>query len=113
MSYAGPPASRGHFAAIQTASPASPGRVAARPLPVPGLPKRSDRIAVFAAGILLGLAVGAGAALLFAPQAGDDTRRTIARGGHRLARRGHDAWDDLGYELRRAASRGRRAISGP
>jgi gas vesicle protein len=57
---------------------------------------------------VLGLAVGAGLALLFAPQAGEDTRRSIVRRGRKLTDRGRDAWDDLRDELRRAAKRRRR-----
>jgi gas vesicle protein len=40
---------------------------------------------------LIGLALGAGAALLFAPQSGEDTRRGIAR----RARRAQEAAQDL------------------
>lgn len=40
---------------------------------------------------LIGLALGAGAALLFAPQSGEETRRGIAR----RARRAQDAAQDL------------------
>ena len=40
---------------------------------------------------LLGLALGAGAALLFAPQTGEETRRGIAR----RARRAQEAAQDL------------------
>jgi gas vesicle protein len=65
---------------------------------------------VFAAGVALGLTIGAGVALLLAPQAGTDTRRAIVRQGRRLSRRGHDAWDDLREELSRAARRGRQAF---
>jgi gas vesicle protein len=49
----------------------------------------------------MGLAVGAGAALLFAPQTGQEARYTIKRLTRRAGRRGHDAWDDLRDELRR------------
>src|SRR3984893_9848592 len=41
--------------------------------------------------LLLGLALGAGVALLFAPQSGEETRRGIAR----RARRAQDAAQDL------------------
>lgn len=37
-----------------------------------------------------GLAVGAGLALLFAPQSGDETRRSIARGARRVRRAAGD-----------------------
>ncbi len=45
------------------------------------------RVAVFAGGLGLGAAVGAGAALLLAPRSGAATRR-------RLRRRIHNAWSD-------------------
>jgi gas vesicle protein len=58
--------------------------------------------------------MGAGLALLFAPQSGEDTRHDIAVGGRRLARRGRrlahrgrDAWDDLRDELHDAWRRKR------
>jgi YtxH-like protein len=76
----------------------------------PRLSGRRDTVMVFAAGIALGLAIGAGAALLLAPQAGTDTRRAIVRRGRRLSRRGRDAWGDLREELSRAARRGRQAF---
>jgi len=110
MSYAGPVGSRGRQSSIQ------PGSV--RPVPVAGPygarvlrhRSRARTGVVLAAGLVLGLAVGAGVALLFAPQAGEDTRRAISRRGNRLANRGRDAWDDLRYELGRAKHRGRRLI---
>jgi gas vesicle protein len=64
---------------------------------------------IFAAGMAVGIAVGAAGALLLAPQSGADTRRAIARRGRRLGSRGRDAWEDLGDELRRFARRRRRA----
>ncbi len=45
--------------------------------------------------LLIGLAIGAGAALLFAPQSGEETRRVIA---HR-ARRAQDAAQDFVEDL--------------
>jgi gas vesicle protein len=70
-----------------------------------------QHIGIFTAGALLGVAVGAGAALLFAPQSGAETRHELARRGRHLRTRGSDAWDDLRDELRYAASRGRRKLS--
>ena len=68
--------------------------------------------ASLAAGVVLGLAVGAGATLLLAPQSGSEARHDLARRGRRLRRhlehRGSDAWDDLRHELRRAARHARR-----
>lgn len=67
-------------------------------------------VAIFSAGIALGLAVGAGSALLLAPESGEEVRAAIARRGRRAGRRAHDAWDDLRDELRFAARRGRRRV---
>lgn len=70
-----------------------------------------QRVAIFATGTLLGAVVGAGAALLFAPQTGEETRRDLARRGRRLRSRTADAWDDLRDELQWAARRGRKRLT--
>lgn len=62
-----------------------------------------------AAGVALGLLIGAGAALLFAPDAGVDTRRRFQRQLRRVRLRGSDAWEDLGLELKHAGRRLERA----
>ena len=120
MSYAGP-AHRGkralHMdpAASGFLRPSDLGRQPpSQPMPRPS--RKGKSTAVVAAGIVIGLAVGAGVALLFAPNTGEETRHSIARRGKRFSRRGHDAWDDLRYELRRAMKnrprwRGRREES--
>ena len=64
---------------------------------------------VFAAGMLLGLAVGAGLTLLVAPRSGEETRHALARRGRRLRARGRDAWDDLRDELHDVVHRRRLA----
>lgn len=66
---------------------------------------REGRAVVFAAGVLVGLAIGAGVALLVAPQTGVETRQDLMRRGRRLRRRGVDAWEDLRDEFRRVARR--------
>src|SRR5690348_13530995 len=108
MSYAGP-AARGRSSALRPTGLAKP------PVRAPsvgsGVPTASgddSRAIVFAAGLALGLAVGAGVALLFAPQSGEDARRSLVRRGRKLTSRSHDAWDDLRDELRRAVRRRRR-----
>lgn len=74
--------------------------------------------AVFGAGLAIGALLGAGAALLFAPQSGEDTRELLAERAQRLRGRVSeqldDARGDLGWYLRRGrrkvgrgASRGR------
>jgi gas vesicle protein len=59
------------------------------------------------AGIALGIAVGAGAALLAAPATGEETRAALRSRARRLkrttTRRGRDVWDDLRAELEDAA----------
>jgi gas vesicle protein len=45
---------------------------------------------------LLGLAVGAGLALLFAPQSGEETRDAVRRSARRLRRRAKDLAEDAG-----------------
>ncbi|MDQ2765508.1 MAG: YtxH domain-containing protein, partial [Gemmatimonadota bacterium] len=61
--------------------------------------------AIFGAGIALGALIGAGAALLFAPQSGDETREFLserARGfGGRIGDRIDDARGDLNWYMRR------------
>ncbi len=54
-------------------------------------------------GILVGVAIGAGIALLAAPQTGEDTRDNIRDRFRHL--RGQDRpWDKLSRELRRASA---------
>ena len=55
-----------------------------------------------ATGVAIGLLVGMGVALLFAPRSGRETRHALGRGIRRAGRRGRDAWSDLRDELRRA-----------
>ena len=114
MSYAGPSTSgRSTLFRVRTSGPArpAPGGVGPRVAGLPPADSGRQTALVIAAGVMLGLAVGAGAGLLLAPQAGEDTRRSLSRRGRRLTRRGRDAWDDLRDELRRArrALRRRRA----
>ena len=71
-----------------------------------------QHVAIFATGLAIGVAAGAGAALLLAPRSGRDTRRALARRGRRLRSRTHDAWDDLRDELREAARRSGRSLRG-
>lgn len=63
---------------------------------------------MFGAGLALGIAIGAGAAMLTAPQSGADTRRDIRRRAARsrqvIGRRSHDAWLDVRDEIRRTAA---------
>src|SRR5690242_9202178 len=45
--------------------------------------------------LLLGIAIGAGAALLFAPQSGEETRAGIARSARRVQRNAQDFVEDV------------------
>jgi gas vesicle protein len=56
-------------------------------------------------GLLVGAALGAGAALLLAPASGEDVRRQLRRGARRLYARSADAVEDLREETDRAARR--------
>jgi len=63
---------------------------------------KSHPLGTLATGVAIGLLVGTAVGLLFAPQGGSETRRDIQRKFRRARRTGHDAWDDLRYELRSA-----------
>ena len=111
MAYAGP-AKRGK--PIMLGALPRPGESARPPArPLPRSATSTDRpndpfgLGVFAAGLGLGIVLGAGAALLFAPLSGADARHALARRGRRLRHRSRDAWDDLGEELRRMRRRRR------
>ncbi|MEO7455868.1 MAG: YtxH domain-containing protein [Gemmatimonadaceae bacterium] len=75
-----------------------------------------QQVALFGAGLALGIALGAGVAMLTAPQSGEETRADIRRFAVRrrkmIGRRSQEAWMDLRSELRgaRQAIRRRRAL---
>src|SRR4051812_18610688 len=121
MSYAGP-ASRTHgsagrrepTASTPTRSIAPAGTAPSRRPPVTSGNGDEDahetdwqRVALFGAGLAIGLTFGAGAALLAAPRSGEETRAALRSRARRLSRatgrRGQDAWDDLREELKSAA----------
>lgn len=60
-------------------------------------------------GLIVGVAIGAGVAMLFAPQSGKDTRKMI-RGRVRRIRGETRVWGRLGKELKRAASLKRKEV---
>ncbi|MEP6573066.1 MAG: YtxH domain-containing protein [Gemmatimonadota bacterium] len=64
----------------------------------------------FLAGIALGAFVGAGVALLFAPDAGWKTRRRLHRQIGDMRDRAEDKWDDLRGEARRELVRRKRNL---
>jgi gas vesicle protein len=60
-------------------------------------------------GIIVGVAIGAGVAMLFAPQSGEDTREILRKRMRRVRGETH-VWERLGKELKRAASLKRKEI---
>jgi gas vesicle protein len=107
MSYAGPAQStRGSSRSSASAAPARPaGRARGRPA-APAHQGDTDwqQVAIFGVGVALGIAVGAGAALLTAPLSGAETRAALLARAGRLkrttTRRSRDAWDELRDEIR-------------
>lgn len=66
--------------------------------------ERSGGVGVF----LFGIAVGAGLALMFAPQSGDATRDAVVRGARKVKRKAHrlaDSARDAAEETREALER--------
>ncbi len=57
------------------------------------------------AGITIGALIGAGVALLLAPQAGEDTRRDLSRRARELRDQATDRWDDASHRARREVRR--------
>jgi YtxH-like protein len=68
------------------------------------------RLGVFGLGIALGALLGSGAALLLAPQSGEEARAGITRRARAIRTDARDAWDDLREELDWAAQRGRKRL---
>ena len=73
-----------------------------------------EHVGLLGAGLLVGALVGAGAALLLAPQSGLETRTAIRRRARFARHRASDAWSELADELaaatRRQGRRARRAL---
>jgi hypothetical protein len=67
-----------------------------------------QHVGLLGAGLVVGALIGAGAALLFAPQSGEATRSAIRRQARFARHRASDAWGDLAAELAEVARRGRR-----
>ncbi len=66
-------------------------------------------VSMLGVGIVIGTVIGAGIALLVAPQSGSDTRRSLGRSVGGL-RSGPGVWGKLGKELRRAAAAKRKTL---
>ena len=62
------------------------------------------------AGITIGALVGAGIALLLAPQSGEDTRRELSRRARAIKDDAMDALDDASTRARREFHRRRRQL---
>jgi hypothetical protein len=69
------------------------------------------RLGFFGLGVALGVILGSGTALLFAPESGEEVRAGIGRRARSMREDAHDAWDDLRDQLEWAARRGRRRLS--
>ena len=54
----------------------------------------------FVAGLALGIVIGAGVALLSAPEAGRRTRRRLRRMAHDVRDQAGDRWDEVSTEVR-------------
>jgi len=59
---------------------------------------------------LLGVAVGAGIALLYAPQSGDETRQDLRRGARRLRRKARDLAEDAKDKAHEVVQTSRTAV---
>ena len=67
-----------------------------------------EHVGLVGAGLLVGALIGAGTALLLAPQSGQETRTLLRRKARRARHRATDAWDDLAGDLVSVAHRGGR-----
>lgn len=64
----------------------------------------------FVSGLFLGAAIGAGVALLLAPQSGRRTRRALARSVEDVADSAAERWEDMADELRAAVRSQRKRL---
>jgi gas vesicle protein len=58
------------------------------------------RLLNFLSGLICGAAIGAGAALLMAPNSGKKTRKRLHRAGEDLRENAAERWEDLADEVR-------------
>jgi gas vesicle protein len=61
--------------------------------------------------LLVGMAVGAGIALLYAPRSGRETRQQLSTGANRLRERANDAYSTVSTRARQTADRARDVAS--
>jgi gas vesicle protein len=73
--------------------------------------KSDDRSngAVFFCGLLTGLGLGAGLAMLYAPKAGSELRRDLKDGASDLSQAAKDTWQDVATTATAAVQKGREA----
>ncbi len=84
----------------------APRHIAGKPYPAVTVPDW-EQIGTFGAGIAIGALIGAATALLMAPGSGESTRQRIRE---RLSfGRDDTMWDELGDELKQAASHFKKA----
>ncbi|HEY8484921.1 MAG TPA: YtxH domain-containing protein [Longimicrobiales bacterium] len=68
------------------------------------------RLLNFVAGLALGAVLGAGVALLLAPESGRRTRRRLWKAVAGARENVSERWDDLSEEIRSAVESGRRRL---
>jgi hypothetical protein len=89
----------------QDRDPVSPGEIQ-KQMPESGKDREpmsdgaEDQLVGFVAGLLLGAAIGATAALLSAPQSGRRTRKRLGRTARELKKNTGDRFDDVAEEVR-------------
>jgi gas vesicle protein len=71
--------------------------------------ERNSHTGGFLSGVLVGMAVGAAAGLLFAPEPGTNTRQRMADGASRLRRAAGKRYDDAAHAMHDVVERGRDA----
>jgi gas vesicle protein len=64
----------------------------------------------FVVGLVLGAAIGAGMALLMAPQSGKRTRRQLRRAAVGVRDSATERWDDFAGDVRSVVKSGRRRL---
>ena len=73
--------------------------------------REESHTAYFLAGMAVGLLLGAGIAMISAPQSGRRTRRKIRHAVSGASGQVGDAWEDWGDELKSALEAGRRRLN--
>ena len=101
MAYAPGGSGRSRTVTRGTTTPASGGSASGRPGPKTAPAPPGRRSTTFLAGLGIGLAIGAAAALLLTPRTGAETREALRSRGKRVRSKAGDAWDELRVELAR------------